>query len=398
MRKATVMTSSTGPHHEPLYLDHAASTPPAEEVIEAMLPWLRDSHANPHAGHRHGQLAAAAIERARAEVAELIGADSEDVVFTSGATEANNLALQGWLGTGAAGRRLAVSAIEHKSVLEVAVALRERGVEITRLPVNAEGKLESRQIEAALVSATTATRQLLTIAHANNEIGTVQALAEIASAAHVRGWRIHVDAAQSAGKLPIDVRADTVDLLSISSHKLYGPGGIGALYVEPDLRSELQPVMFGGGQEDGLRPGTIPTFLAVGFGAAARVSRQRMIDDAVHLHTMARQFMSALDDRGVMHQVVGDPISRLPGHVSLRLPGVDAEDLLALVSLELSASTGSACTSGELRVSHVLRALGMSESEASEVVRVSFGRSSTLVQAQQAASIIQHGIQRQGTR
>lgn len=386
------------PHPEPLYLDHAASTPPAEEAIEAMLPWLRNSHANPHSDHHHGRQAAAAVERARAEVAELIGADPEDVVFTSGATEANNLALQGWLGAEGFVRRLAVTAIEHKSVLEVATALRERGVEITRLAVNVEGRLVFSQIEGALASATAGARQLLTLAHANNEIGTVQALAEIAEAAHHRGWRIHVDAAQSVGKLPIDVRADAIDLLSVSSHKLYGPGGIGALYVDAELSRDLQPVMFGGGQENGLRPGTIPTFLAVGFGAAARVALRRMTDDALHLQAIARQFVSALDQGGVAYQVVGDPIARLPGHVSLRLPGVDAEDLLAMVSPELSASTGSACTSGELRASHVLRALGMSECAASEVVRVSFGRASTLEQAQRAASIFQRSIQRQRAR
>jgi cysteine desulfurase len=383
-------------HQEPLYLDHAASTPPAEEVVEEMLPWLQTLHANPHSDHRHGQRAAVAIERARAEVAELIGADPEDIVFTSGATEANNLALQGWLNAERPVRRLAVSAIEHKSVLEIATALQYRGVEITPLTVNREGRILLGQ--ETLAAANKDARQLLTLAHVNNEIGTAQAPSEASAAAHARGWRIHMDASQSAGKLPIDVREDAIDFLSVSSHKLYGPGGIGALYIDSELRQEMQPVMFGGGQEAGLRPGTVPAFLAVGFGAAARLALRRMATDAVHLREVAREFLSALDHAGVAYKIVGDPVTRAPGHVSLQLPGIDAEDLLTVVSPELSASTGSACNSGELRASHVLRGLGMDERTASEVVRVSFGRSSTLSQAKRAADIFQSGVYRQGSR
>lgn len=376
----------------PLYLDHAASTPTAPEVIDAMLPWLREAHANPHSSHSHGLRAAAAVESARDEVAALIGAPADEIIFTSGATESNNIALLGLLSQAGLERSLAVSLIEHKSVLEVAEALRARGVEVVRLPVDATGRLQISDIEDH--SRTTGRAQrLLSFAHANNEIGTVQALADVVATAHGRGWQVHVDAAQSAGKLPLDVVADDVDLLSLSSHKIYGPGGIGALFIHSALRAQLRPIMFGGGQEAGLRPGTIPTFLAVGFGAAARLAKARMRLDFSMMQSVAQAFLLGLKRGGVAYELLGDPLARLPGLLSIRLPGIDADDLLGRIAQEVSASTGSACSAGELRASHVLRGLGMDERSASEVIRLSFGRSSSVEQGSSAAAIVQAGVE-----
>lgn len=379
----------------PIYLDHSASTPPSDEVVEAMLPWLHEMHANPHSDHLHGQRAAAAVEHARAAVADLIGADPEDIIFTSGATEANNIALYGLLARSEGTRRLAVSDSEHKSVLEVAHFLSTQGVELTRVPVDARGVIAADALARCLALERAVEVGVMTFAHANNEIGTVQKLPELSDVIHQHGFLCHVDAAQSVGKIPLDVIHDGIDLLSVSSHKVYGPSGIGALYIAPDVVGGMTPLMHGGGQERGLRAGTIPPFLAVGFGVAAALAQRRMSDDARHLQSLALQFQMALKEHGVAFSLLGESSHRLPGHLSLWLPGVDASDLLSLLAPHLSASTGSACTSGELQASHVLRAIGMDSHCASEVVRITFGRASSSDDALDAAAILYRGIQQQ---
>lgn len=362
------------PAQEPLYLDFAASTPPADEVVDAMLPWLRHAHANPHSEHFHGRRAALALDEAREAVAALIGGQPEGVVFTSGATEANNLALKGLLSATGSRKHLWLADTEHKSLREPARHLSGAGVTVTRLAVQSTGLIDVATLAAAL-DTPGRTPGLIAIGHGNNEIGTLQPLPALAECAHACGHLLHVDAVQSAGRVPLDVEAIDCDMMCLSSHKLYGPAGIGALYVVPDLQDKLEPQLHGGGQEGGLRSGTVPTFLAVGFGAAARLARQRVIQDAECQQRLAAVFLVALSAQGVTFQLIGHPTQRLPGHLSLRFPGVDAEDLLALLAPALSASTGAACAAGELRASHVLRALGLDERVASEVVRFTFGRS-----------------------
>ena len=376
------MTHLAAHAEKPLYLDHPASTPPAEEVIEAMLPWLRTTHANPHADNLHGQRAAAALEQARSEVASLIGADPSEIVFTSGATEANNLALRGfWPRSGGEGV-LAVSAIEHKSVLETARDLVSDGISVYMLPADPCGRVAPEAIDA--LRSHTAATILVSCGHANNELGTVQDLAQLAAAVQNIGGHFHVDASQSAGKIPMDASALGLDLVSVSSHKLYGPGGIGALFVAADLRGRMRPLLTGGGQEGGLRSGTVPVFLAVGFGRAAALAAKRRDNDAQHLRLVAAAFLAQLHDAGVEHRVL-TPTDGLPGFISLALPEVEAADLLDRLAPELSASTGSACAAGELRASQVLRAIGMNENAARQVVRIGFGRNNTESQARLAA-------------
>ncbi|SEM51902.1 cysteine desulfurase [Pseudoxanthomonas sp. GM95] len=368
------MHSMTAPAKEPLYLDFAASTPPADEVVEAMLPWLRHAHANPHSEHFHGRRAARAIDDAREAVAALIGGQPESVVFTSGATEANNLALKGLLSATGARTHLWLADTEHKSLREPARYLSGVGVVVTPLAVLGTGLVDMSRLTEAW-GAPHITPGVVAIAHGNNEIGTLQPLPELAERAHAYGHLLHVDAAQSAGRIPLDVEAMDCDLMCVSSHKLYGPGGIGALYVAPAVQGQLEPQLHGGGQEGGLRSGTVPAFLAVGFGTAAKLARQRIVQDAARQQQLATGFLAALSRHGVAVQLIGHPTQRLPGHLSLRFPGVDAEDLLARLAPALSASTGAACAAGELRSSHVLRAVSLDERTAGEVIRFTLGRS-----------------------
>lgn len=376
---------------EPLYLDYAASAPPAEEVVEAMLPWLRGQHANPHADHWHGRRAARAIEDAREAIAALVGGDPEGVIFTSGATEANNLALKGLAGPDRS--RIWLSKIEHKSLLEPARTLAAQGVVVTTLNVDALGRIDASGLEAELRESV-ATPGLVAVGHGNNEIGTVQDVAALAKVAHEHGHLLHVDASQTAAHWPLSAIEDELDLVCLSSHKMYGPAGIGALYVDPILLSQLRPMIEGGGQQQGTRSGTVAPFLAVGFGAAAHLAARSAAEHRLQLQSLAAAFLAQLDAQGLPYSVLGDPDNRIPGHVSLHIPGVAADDVLGRLLPHLSASSGAACASGDLRASHALRALGLDESQASQVVRFSFGRSSRLEDASEAAARLLDVIQR----
>lgn len=378
----------------PLYLDHPGSAPPAEEVIEAMLPWLRAGHANPHAEHRHGQRAAAAVDEARAQIAALVGADPNEIVFTSGATEANNLALRGLWGSGTICGALAISPIEHKSLLETARDLGESGLDIRPLATDRAGRIRPDDVRDALSSTDGTQLRLVTLAHANNELGTVQEIADLAAVTRDLGVHLHLDAAQSIGKIPLDVGAMGVDLASFSSHKMYGPAGVGALFVAADVRAAMRPLMTGGGQEGGLRPGTVPVFLAVGFGQAAVLASQRIQSDQRHLQNVTAAFVEELRWLGVNHEILSPSLGGLPGLVSLYLPNVEAADLLDRLSSSFSASTGSACNAGELRGSHVLRAIGLSEAQAGQVLRLGFGRDNSEEEARWVVREISDVLQR----
>lgn len=375
-----------------LYLDHNASTPPAQEVIEAMLPWLGPAHSNPHSDHLHARRAHIAIQSARAEVAALIGADFEDIVFTSGATESNNLVLQGFLSSISGPKVLAVSTIEHKSVLETSIALGRQGVAIVSIPVDEFGRVNPRQILSLLQQRESGTEALISVMHSNNEIGTVQLIREIAQGVHSTGAFLHTDATQSVGKISIDVKNEDMDFMSFSSHKLYGPAGIGAIYVAPGLKERLKPIMYGGGQQEGLRPGTIPTFLAVGFGRACKIATKQMNADAMHSRQLIDVFLASMREAGICSVRIGDINNSLPGLLSLRFPGVGSSDLLDALGDDLYAATGSACTSGELHSSHVLKAIGLDEEQALEVIRLGFGRGTSATDAKKAAQIISDRI------
>lgn len=371
----------------PLYLDHNASTPPFEEVVEAMLPWLRQYHANPHSEHVPGRQAADAVQRAKASIGALIGGDGDDIVLTSGATEANNLVIQGVLRQPGRTTALVHSDIEHKSVSALASALADEGREVKTVPVDSLGRVQVEEL-CAVVASCEAERVLVSLIHASNEIGTVQNIDALALAAAKSEALLHLDAVQSAAWIPIDVAPGGIDFVTLSAHKLGGPMGIGACYVAAEIRHELRPLWFGGGQQNGLRPGTVPVFLAVGFGVACKLARQRRHDDALAAESSADAFVEGLIECGVPLDVLGDPVSRLPGLRSIRFHGADAGDLLDRAGARLAASTGSACTAGELRASPVLRAIGLSEDEANQVIRFGFGRGMSIAQVREAVDIV----------
>lgn len=360
---------------EPIYADFASSTHPLPEVVEAMLEWLGSKHANPHASHLPGHQAAAAVENARVQIAELIDADPDGIILTSGATESNNLAIKGLAGQDL--NQVLFSPLDHSSIIETVMAVhRQSGCGLIEIAHDEVGLVDAESLAAALCK-TVRGRCLVAIAHGNNEIGTVQPLDQIATATQAGNHFLHVDASQTAAHVSISVQGIQPSSLSLSAHKLYGPAGIGALWVDPDLHGRLVPQLHGGGQQGGLRSGTVPTYLAVGFGVAAEAARKRMAENASHVAARASQLLDELRSRGMQLSVIGPVSGRLPGHLSLRFPGVDALDLLNRLLPKLSISTGSACSAGELRASRVLRSLGLTEEAASEGLRFSFGRTTT---------------------
>jgi len=371
----------------PTYLDYQATTPVDPRVVEAMLPWLTEHFGNPHsANHALGWEAAEAVEQARAQVAALIGAEPREILFTSGATEANNLAVKGALRFRKEheGRDGVVTlASEHKCVLESAKALEREGARVTLLPLRPGGLVDLAGLAAAIDERTA----LVSVMAVNNEIGVVQPLAEIARLVHAQGAWLHSDAAQAAGKLPLDVRALELDLVSLSAHKLYGPKGIGALFVRRRPRVRLEPLFDGGGQERGLRSGTLAPFLCVGFGKAAELARLELAAESDRLWILHRRLRQRLAEAipGVVFN--GDPERRVPGNLNLAIPGLDAQALLRALP-ELALSTGSACTSAEVEPSYVLRALGLPDALAAGAIRIGLGRMTTVAEVDLAADRI----------
>ncbi|MBU3672896.1 MAG: cysteine desulfurase [Sinobacteraceae bacterium] len=385
-----------------IYLDHAASTPLDPQVIAALQAALTGELAvgNPSATtHVYGRAAAARIEQAREQIAALIGAAPRELVFTSGATESDNLAILGLArGRESFGRHVISSRTEHKAVLDACKALGKRGFDITWLEPQRDGRIRPEQVAEALRPTT----QLVSLMHANNETGVVQPIEAIAAICRAHGAFFHVDAAQSAGKLPLDVGATPIDLLSLSAHKMYGPKGIGALYVSERVRPWLEPLMWGGGQERGLRPGTLPTHQILAFGVAAELARKRRLEDARHLEALVQQFKHSLE--GLSGCWYNDPTlkamegeamdgGRLPGLVSLSLEGVDGESLLAELP-QLALSSGAACDSATGEPSYVLRAQGVPRELAQSTLRVSFGRGNTREEAETAAGQISAALAR----
>ncbi len=355
-----------------VYLDHNATTPLAGEVREAMQPYLEQLTGNPSAIHRWGRLARAALERAREQVAGLVNAHPSQVIFTSGATEANNLALKGWAAANG-GARLAVSAVEHASVMAPARALaRRRGLSLSFIDVDKEGRVTPDTLDEVLSAASPG---LVSVMSANNETGVIQDLAMIADRVRDAGGLLHSDAAQAAGKIELDFVASGVHLMSLSAHKLYGPQGAGALVLEKGV--ELEPLLHGGGQEGGLRAGTENLAAIVGFGVAAEIARREL----ALRHDRVAALRAYLEGRlRELPQVVlfAELAPRLPNTVCLGVPGLDGETLVMKLDRQgLALSSGSSCASASSEPSHVLRAMGVAPELARCAIRISLGEGNT---------------------
>lgn len=367
----------------PIYLDYQATTPLDPEVRAAMLPFLEGRFGNPHSEHALGWDAAEAVDDARGAVAALIGAAPGEIILTAGATEANNLSLMG-TAQRTQRRHLLVSAIEHKCVLMPAAALSEQGFEVETIPVGSDGVVDLDQL-ALLIRPDTA---LVSVMAANNEIGTLQPLAEIGAVCAGVGALFHTDAAQLVGKAPIDVLALGIDLLSLSAHKFYGPKGIGALYISGEARSQIAPIMRGGGQQDGMRAGTLAPMLCAGMAAAAEKALAEQAADEMHARALKTRLLSRLRETVPGIQVNGSEARSLSGCVNIRIPGIDAHALLMMLQAELAASVGSACNAGLIEPSYVLGAIGLTADEARASLRLGFGRFTTLDEIDQAAALI----------
>jgi cysteine desulfurase len=381
----------------PIYLDNQATTPLDPRVLEAMLPYLTTMFGNPSSPYRYGQEAATAIRTARLQVCRLLGARAElEIVFTAGATESNNLAVKGTaMALRARGDHAITTAIEHKSVLAACAQLQQAGFTVTYVPVDRTGQIDPAQVEQAITARTI----LVSVMHANNEVGTIQPLAEIGAITRRHGIAFHTDAAQSVGTLPLDVDRLNLHLASISAHKIYGPKGVGALYVRPPLRGgiALTPQLAGGGQEHGLRAGTANVAGIVGFGQAARLLVQERERDAAHARRL-RDLLQARLAAAVPGLIVNGPVTdRLSGNLSVTIPGTDGTDLMAAVS-ELAISNGSACNTGEAAASHVLAAIGMEPHLARATLRLSVGRFNTEDDIDTAATHLIAAQERQALR
>ena len=352
----------------PVYLDGFATLPIAPEAKAAMIEALSLS-GNAASPHEAGERGSAIIAQARGEIATLIGAAPPEIIFTSGATEANNLALIGVARAlrknGSARKRLVVSAVEHKAVLEPARVLEREGFEVVLAPVDPFGRLDIEEYTSLLGRETL----LVSVMAVNNETGVIQPIAEAATLAHQAGALFHTDAAQAAGKIPLDALALDIDYLSLSAHKCYGPMGIGALYVAATAPPP-EPLQFGGGQQRGVRPGTEPIALIAGFGAAAAIARKRLEADRHHGGRLAALLLEALREHQLRLSPITGPHEVVPGSLAVSIEDIDAEDLCLMLGREVQLSTGSACMSGQLRSSHVLEAMGFSQERARRVVRV----------------------------
>ena len=355
------------------YLDYAATTPVRPEVLEAMLPYFTESYGNPSSIHSFGQEAKGAMQEARERVAALIGARSEEIVFTGGGTEADNLALKGVaFANEAKGKHIITSAIEHHAVLESLHFLEKRGFRMTCLPVDGYGLVDPQEVKEAIADDTV----LVSIMHANNEVGTIQPIAEIGAIARERGVYLHVDAVQTVGHIPLGVNELNVDLLSMSAHKLYGPKGVGALYVRKGTR--LVSLIHGGEQERRRRASTENIPGIVGFGKAAEIAKGEIEKEAERLTVLRDHLIEGLLERIEDIRLNGHPTRRLPNNVNVSIRYIEGESMLLNLDMEgIGASTGSACSSGTLEPSHVLLALGLSHEEAHGSLRFSLGRETT---------------------
>jgi len=377
---------------QPIYLDYLATTPVDPRVAEKMVQCLtmEGNFGNPASrSHLYGWRAEEAVENARRQVADLINADPREIVWTSGATEADNLAIKGVAHFHRErGRHIVTSRIEHKAVLDTCAHLEGEGFSVTYLEPGRDGLIPPAAVADALGDETV----LVSIMHANNEIGTINDIGAIGEITRAAGVLFHVDAAQSAGKIPIDLELLKVDLMSLSGHKMYGPKGVGALFVRRRPRVLLEAQMHGGGHERGMRSGTLATHQIVGMGEAARIAREEMAEEAQRLTALRERFWEGLQDLADV-AINGHPTQRLPGALNLSFGGVEGESLLMSLK-DLAVSTGSACTSASLEPSYVLRALGLPDALAHSSIRFSFGRFTTIDEVDRAIAQVRTAVQR----
>lgn len=377
-----------------VYLDYNATTPVAPAVLEAMLPFLGENFGNAGSVHTPGQRARAAVDSARESVAALIGAKPSEVVFTSGGTEADNLALFGTVAVSAKPRKHVITtAIEHHAILHTCEELERQGIEVTIVPVSraseSQGVVDPEEIRRALRPETV----LISVMHANNELGTIQPIEEIGRIAAEAGVRFHCDAVQSAGKVPLDVNRLGVDLLSISAHKFCGPKGVGALYVRSGV--PLAPRFFGGHAERDRRPGTENVPGIVGLGKAAELARNLLAEDSARIGSLRDRLEAALLERVPAARVNGDRAHRVPNTTNITFPGAGGEALLIALDLQgIACSTGAACSSGSTEPSHVLLAAGLSRDDARSSLRFSLGRPTTTEEIDYAISVIPTVVER----
>jgi cysteine desulfurase len=369
---------------DPVYLDHNATTPLLPEVVDGMLPYLREHFGNPSSGHVYGQRARAAVERARAQVAALLGARADEVTFTSGGTEANNLAILGAAFARPERRTIVTSAIEHPATFAACAELERRGLTVLRLPVDPRGQVQVPAARAALANA--AQVALVTVLHAHNETGVLQPIAELSHLARAGGAWVHTDAAQSLGKVSVDVNSLGVDLLSVVGHKLYGPKGVGALYVRRGTALVAQS--FGAGQEKGLRPGTENVAAVVGLGVACEVARREQAAQEQRMGSLAMRLWDRLAARVPGLALTGHVKARLPNTLFVRFPKVTGAALLAACAADVAAGTGSACHEGAVAFPAVCLAMGLSAEEAKGSVRLTLGRLNTEADIDRAAEAL----------
>ena len=372
----------------PVYLDYAATTPVDKRVAEKMIPYLTETFGNPASNsHAFGWTAEEAVEKARADIAALINADSKEIIFTSGATESDNLAIKGAANFyKTKGKHLITVKTEHKAVLDTMRELERQGFEVTYLGVQENGLIDLEELKAAIRDDTI----LISVMWVNNEIGVVQDIPAIGEICRERKIIFHVDAAQACGKVPVDVEAAKIDLLSMSGHKVYGPKGIGALYVRRKPRVRLEAQMHGGGHERGFRSGTLPTHQIVGMGEAFRIAKEELEQDMAHYRKLRDIFLKGIEGIEEVY-INGDLEHRAPNNLNVSFNFVEGESLIMAVK-ELAVSSGSACTSASLEPSYVLRALGRNDELAHSSLRITFGRMTTEEEVQFAAELIKSKI------
>ena len=372
----------------PVYLDYAATTPVDKRVAEKMIPYLTETFGNPASNsHAFGWEAEEAVEKARADIAALINADPKEIIFTSGATESDNLAIKGAANFyKTKGKHLITVKTEHKAVLDTMRELERQGFEVTYLGVQENGLIDLEELKAAIRDDTI----LISVMWVNNEIGVVQDIPAIGEICRERKIIFHVDAAQACGKVPVDVEAAKIDLLSMSGHKVYGPKGIGALYVRRKPRVRLEAQMHGGGHERGFRSGTLPTHQIVGMGEAFRIAKEELEQDMAHYTKLRDIFLKGIEGIEEVY-INGDLEHRAPNNLNVSFNFVEGESLIMAVK-ELAVSSGSACTSASLEPSYVLRALGRNDELAHSSLRITFGRMTTEEEAAYAAELIKSKI------
>jgi len=369
-----MIAAEAGSEMKPLYMDAQATTPLDFRVLDAMMPYMLSSYGNPHSRtHAYGWEAEQAVEDAREHVAKLIGANAKDIIFTSGATESNNISVKGVARFYRRNKNhIITTTTEHKCVLDSCRTLQGEGFEVTYLPVQSNGLIDMQELEAAMRPETS----LVSIMMVNNEIGVLQPMEKIGALCREKKIFFHTDAAQAVGKLDIDVNEMNIDLMSISGHKIYGPKGVGALYVRRRPRVRLEPQMSGGGQERGLRSGTLPAPLIVGFGKACEVALEEIENDTRHVNKLSRRLIDGIQSQITDVVRNGDETHNYPGCVNLSFSYVEGESLLMALK-DIALSSGSACTSASLEPSYVLRALGADDEMAHSSIRFGIGRFTT---------------------